>query len=97
MGYCVIRNNNKYIYNLVEIICDLESDVVSIPTTFSPGSKVFVVESSSYYMLNASKEWKKLAKTGGEEGVNGSIEELNNKIKTLSTNVLYRPDSKNLN
>lgn len=96
MGYCVIRNNNKYIYNLVEIICDLESDVVSIPTTFSPGSKVFVVESSSYYMLNASKEWKKLAKTG-EEGVNGSIEELNNKIKTLSTNVLYRPDSKNLN
>ena len=38
MGYCVIRNNNKYIYNLVEIICDLESDVVSIPTTFSPGS-----------------------------------------------------------
>lgn len=41
MGYCVIRNNNKYIYNLVEIICDLDSDVVSIPTTFSPGSKVF--------------------------------------------------------
>lgn len=95
MGYCVIRNNNKYIYNLVEIICDLESDVVSIPTTFSPGSKVFVVESSSYYMLNASKEWKKLAKTG--EGVNGSIEELNNKIKTLSTNVLYKLDNKNLN
>lgn len=94
MGYCVIRNNNKYIYNLVEIICDLESDVVSIPTTFSPGSKVFVVESSSYYMLNASKEWKKLVKTGR---VNGSIEELNNKIKTLSTNVLYKPDSKNLN
>ena len=95
MGYCVIRNNNKYIYNLVEIICDLESDVVSIPTTFSPGSKVFVVESSSYYMLNASNEWKKLVKTG--EGVNGSIEELKNKIKTLSTNVLYKPDSKNLN
>ena len=46
-------------------------------------------------MLNASKEWKKLVKTG--EGVNGSIEELNNKIKTLSTNVLYKPDSKNLN
>lgn len=94
MGYCVIRNNNKYIYNLVEIICDLESDVVSIPTTFSPGSKVFVVESSSYYMLNTSKEWKKLVR---REGVNGSIEELNNKIKTLSTNVLYKPDSKNLN
>lgn len=96
MGYCVIRNNNKYIYNLVEIICDLESDVVSIPTTFSPGSKVFVVDSSSYYMLNASKEWKKLVATTGE-GVNDSIEELNSKIKTLSTNVLYKPDSKNLN
>lgn len=96
MGYCVIRNNNKYIYNLAEIICDLESDVVSIPTTFSPGSKVFVVDSSSYYMLNASKEWKKLVATTGE-GVNDSIEELNSKIKTLSTNVLYKPDSKNLN
>lgn len=92
MGYCVIRNNNKYIYNLVEIICDLDSDVAGIPTTFSPGSKVFVVDSSSYYMLNASKEWKKLETTG--EGVNDSIEELNSKIKTLSTNVLYKPDSK---
>lgn len=28
---------------------------------------------------------------------NKYIEELNNKIKTLSTNVLYKPDSKNLN
>lgn len=28
------------------------------------------------------------------EGVNDSIEELNSKIKTLSTNVLYKPDSK---
>lgn len=96
MGYCVIRNNNKYIYNLVEIICDLDSDVTDIPTTFSPGSKIFVVDSSSYYMLNASKEWKKLAATTGE-GVNNSIKELNNKVKTLSTNVLYKPDSKNLN
>lgn len=92
MGYCVIRNNNKYIYNLVEIICDLDSDVAGIPTTFSPGSKVFVVNSSSYYMLNASKEWKKLVMT--EKEVNDSIEELNNKVKTLSTNVLYKPDSK---
>lgn len=95
MGYCVIRNNNKYIYNLVEIICDLDSDVAGIPTTFSPGSKVFVVDSSSYYMLNASKEWKKLVTT--EKEVNDSIEELNNKVKKLSTNVLYKPDSKNLN
>lgn len=46
-------------------------------------------------MLNASKEWKKLVTT--EKEVNDSIEELNNKVKKLSTNVLYKPDSKNLN
>lgn len=93
MGYHIIKNGNKVTYGLIEFIADTETDVTKIPVLLlSPGSKCFVIETSSTYMLNTSKAWKKIANSGGGTGT-GSAEiiALENKVDKLSNNVLYKP------
>lgn len=93
MGYSIIKNGSKVVYGLIEFIADTETDIQKIPVLLlSPGSKCFVIETSSTYMLDTSKVWKKIANSGGGTGT-GSAEiiALENKVDELSNNVLYKP------
>lgn len=90
MGYCVVKNNDRYIYNLVEIVCDAETDIAGLPTTFSPGSKAFVIETSSNYMLSTNKVWKKYVQIN--TGTEASIASLTNKVNEIEDNALYKAE-----
>lgn len=93
MGYCVVKNNDRYIYNLVEIVCDEETDIAGLPTTFSPGSKAFVIETSSNYMLSTNKVWKKYVQINtGTDGTEASIASLTNKVNEIEDNALYKAE-----
>ena len=60
-------NTPKNIYaNHHEYVCDLRTDVLSLPTSKSSphkcgfGSTAFVIEDSSIWMLNSDDEWKEV-------------------------------------
>ena len=70
----LISTSGKTAYGIKEFTVDLESDIASIDVKFcSPGSVVFVIENSKYFMLNSAKEWKtvELASGGGNSGGGG--------------------------
>lgn len=48
---------------LSKFIADYDDDVSQIPTDVEPGSEIFVIESSSRYMLNHEEKWVKLKTT----------------------------------
>lgn len=58
-----------YPFDFAEFICDKEDDVASLPThinkngyrdTVCAGSIAFVVDTSTYYMLNTLNDWVKV-------------------------------------
>ena len=54
-----------------DFICDDVNDLDTLPKNCPQGSTAFVIETSQRYMLNGSKEWKKINSLGGSEpGVN---------------------------
>lgn len=51
-------NNNKIAYGIKHFNIDELSDLNSIAVgPLTPGSTVFVISTSKYYMLNGSKKW----------------------------------------
>ena len=59
--YYVTRSADKTQPYVTEVVVDTVADVEGVPTaTFAPGSTIIVLEDASVYMLNTSKEWKKL-------------------------------------
>ena len=71
----LISTSGKTAYGVKEFSVDLESDVALIDVSnCSPGSVVFVIENSKYFMLNSAKEWKtvELSSGGGSSGGDGS-------------------------
>lgn len=70
----LISTSGKTAYGVKEFSVDLESDIASIDVSnCSPGSVVFVIENSKYFMLNSAKEWKavELSSGGGSSGGGG--------------------------
>ena len=71
----LISTSGKTAYGVKEFSVDLESDIALIDVSnCSPGSVVFVIENSKYFMLNSAKEWKtvELSSGGGSSGGGGS-------------------------
>lgn len=60
MAYTQVKSADTTTPYVVELVADSDSDIISLPTTFSPGSTCIVVASSNVYMLNNQKEWKPL-------------------------------------
>lgn len=59
-------------YGPKKFIVDLESDMSNLPTNVPPGSIAFVIEKSTYYMLNNQKRWVKVnLSTGTGSGGSG--------------------------
>lgn len=52
------------VYNLKLFYLDTLNDVGGLPTNCAVGSKAYIIEDSSLYMLNSEKRWIKQAFTG---------------------------------
>ena len=76
----IIYGKKDFPFNYSEFICDIESDIATLPTNkrsdtvksepCSIGSKAFVIETKSLYMLNNQNEWKLIRNisTSGDGG-----------------------------
>lgn len=60
---------------------DFDSDVPSLPTNCAVGSTAYVIQSSTYYVMNSNKEWIKQVgpnigggSTGGDTPGTGDVE-----------------------
>lgn len=59
MNYSMIKVDGRVPNRVIDFVVDEATDVASIDTTFlSPGSKVFVIDDSQWYMLKHTKAWK---------------------------------------
>ena len=57
----IIKNGEDVLYNVMELTCDTVADIATAPTTYRPGSTIFVIETSDVYMLNGDKVWTKVS------------------------------------
>lgn len=55
-----IQVDDKVVYGVNSYVCDNEDDVKDLPIYVNAGSTAFVIETSSLYMLNSKREWKKI-------------------------------------
>lgn len=58
--FSYMSQNGKITYNLVELVVDKEIDILTLLTTYAPGSTVFVIETSKAYMLSNEHTWEEL-------------------------------------
>lgn len=68
MSYRISKQSGKTTYNLKEFTVDVESDRFKIDTRqLAVGSTVFVIDTSTSYMLNSKREWKEVDLGGGNK------------------------------
>lgn len=66
--YSVISNNGRS-YGIQTYLLDTEDDLTKIPVEkCSPGDKAFVIETSTSYIVNHNKEWKRIITNSGSGG-----------------------------
>ena len=71
----ITSNRGVPAYGIKTFLLDSKSDVEKLPTQgLTPGSKAFVTEDSSYYILNTARKWVKAATAGTGGGGTGSDE-----------------------
>ena len=79
MAISIFSNSGKEHYGIKHYVVDTEAEAIMLPTSDHPGSTAFVIENSSTYMLNNTKQWKKVFLNSGYGGGNGNTtSELNN-------------------
>jgi len=52
MGYSIFSNSGKQNYGIKHFIVDTVNDIAKVSANTSPGSTIFVIETSESYMLN---------------------------------------------
>jgi hypothetical protein len=70
--YSLISRKGIYNKALQEYIVDFETDIAEVPTDAAAGSKCFVIENSTTYMLNHQKQWIKVNLSSGNNGGGGN-------------------------
>lgn len=71
----ITSNRGVPAYGIKTFLLDSKSDVEKLPTQgLTPGSKAFVTEDSSYYILNTSRKWVKTTVSGSGGGGSDSGE-----------------------
>lgn len=71
--YNIYSNRGQIAYGITEFTVDTEADVKTLPINCTPGSTAFVIETSKYYKLNNSRQWKEVKLSKGTGG--GSSDE----------------------
>jgi hypothetical protein len=65
----ITSNRGVPAYGIKTFLLDSKSDVEKLPTQgLTPGSKAFVTEDSSYYILNTARKWVKTTAPGSGGG-----------------------------
>lgn len=68
MSYRISKQSGKTTYNLKEFTVDVESDISKInKSQLAVGSTVFVIDTSTSYMLNSKREWVEVDLGGGNK------------------------------
>lgn len=60
MAYRITKTGNETSDSVVELVADAAADILELPTTYGPGSTVFVIATSSVYMLGNDKVWHQI-------------------------------------
>ena len=60
MAISIFSNNGKEHYGVKHYVVDTEAEAIMLPTSDHAGSTAFVIENSSTYMLNNTKQWCKV-------------------------------------
>jgi hypothetical protein len=61
MAYNITSQRGEVEAYVMELVCDTEADVSTLPTSnCAAGSTCLVIESSNVYVLNSEKVWKKI-------------------------------------
>lgn len=61
MAYRITSQRGEVEAYVMELVCDTEVDVATLPTVnCEAGSTCLVIETSNVYVLNSKKEWKKI-------------------------------------
>lgn len=70
----ITSNRGIPAYGIKTFLLDSKSDVASLPTQgLTPGSRAFVTEDSSTYILNTSREWVKTTNSTIYDVTEGSV------------------------
>lgn len=56
----IVKNGEDVLYDVMELVCDTEADVATAPTSYRPGSTLFVIDTGNVYLLNSMKTWVKI-------------------------------------
>ena len=68
MSYRISKQSGKTTYNLKEFTIDTYADITKINTTqLAVGSVVFVIDTSTSYMLNSKRQWIEVDLGGGNK------------------------------
>lgn len=66
--FSLFSNSGKRIPYTHEFIVDSSSDIASLPTNVKAGSMAFVINDSTYYMMNHNNTWVKINVNSGGGG-----------------------------
>lgn len=69
--YSLYANDDDILYGIQKYIVDTEEDMENLPNHTRAGSTAFVIETSTTYILNHSKEWKKIKDNSATPGTGG--------------------------
>lgn len=69
--YSLYANDDDILYGIQKYIVDTEEEMKTLPNYTRAGSTAFVIETSTTYILNHSKEWKKIKSNSSAPGIGG--------------------------
>lgn len=66
MSSSIYSNNGQKSYGITNYIVDNPEDIIKeVPKKCKPGCMVYVINNSTYYMMNHKQQWKKMNITNG--------------------------------
>ena len=76
--YQILANSGKCVYGVKTFIVETEAEKNKIPllSTTMPGSTVFVLSTSTKYVLNQKKKWVKISREPNEDSGEDNTEEV---------------------
>lgn len=72
--YSSVRQSEKRAPYVVNLVADTDDDISSLPTHYAPGSTCFVIDTSTTYMLNGSKEWIAIESSSSSSGSGETVD-----------------------
>ena len=92
MGNKIIKTDNIERYGIVSFLCDTEADISKIDiNNYNSGCRIYCIENKKNYILDSNKEWKE-TEAEDVENLTALVEQLTDKVNSLSKKVIYRAD-----